>query len=183
MRILQKSLSGSGQKIRVTGRGCIGPCGDGPCAFILEGNDERKKIVQGQPSKQQIALVTPDVFASNSGGWYQMRTREQIQEVLDIACGAAKQRESEGKEDLVPIQAISSAQIQPTRQWYDRPRNERKVLERLFQVSIALGLSIYSEDHGGEIGNLQYGIAAFLWFLSSLIMKENIWNSLIFRKR
>ena len=176
MRQLQKSVkaidagtsdSGSDRTIRVTGRNCVGPCGDGPCVMILDATNDNERIAVDQPSKQSISLAPPDVFGSNPKGWYQVRTKLQLEEVMGIAC------ESAG----IPFERTSTIDesgdeliIEPTRKVYDRPRNERKVLQRLMQVMVLAGF--YGIE--GEPSQLQYGIGVALFILSNLIMKENI---------
>jgi len=155
--------------VRVTGRACIGPCGDGPCVTVTDVNGDR--VLVRQPSKTQIALVEPGMFASSPKGWYQVRTQEQLQEVLAIASG------------VEPYETNSDASfvLTSTRAWYDRPRNERKVLQRLMQFLIGAGLYRYSHEKGAELGNLQYGIAFVLWVLSEFILEENLWTLLYSR--
>ena len=119
LRQLQKSVAANHAPIRVTGRNCIGPCGDGPCVMVL--NAENEKVVEKQDSKVTISLAPPDLFASDPKGWYQVRTGKQVDEVMEIACKSANVpyetsvNESSGDELIV----------QPTRQIYDRPATKR----------------------------------------------------------
>ena len=168
MRQLQKSVKAidSDRNIRVTGRNCVGPCGDGPCVMILDATNNNERIVVDQPSKQSISLAPPDVFGSNPKGWYQVRTQQQLEEVMSSAC------ESTG----IPFETSAADGcgdeliIEPTRQMYDRPRNERKVLQRLMQVMVLAGF--YGIE--GEPSQLQYAIGVALFILSNVIMKENL---------
>jgi hypothetical protein len=153
--------------------------------MILDERRNQAKVVVAQPSKKSISLAPPDVFASNPSGWYQVRTPEQVQEVLEIACQAA---EIDAPPPLLLDKELPTPyHIASTRPWYDRPRNERKFLQRLMQVTILLGLAQYDNNTnhpaGESIGAVQYGITCALLLLSTLIMKENVWNTLIFAKR
>lgn len=156
--------------IKVTGRDCVGPCGDGPCVMISDADTNRVDVPQS--SKTQFSLVEPDLFASNPKGWYQVRTEQQVEEVMTIAAQAANVEYTPEEEAL----SSETVYVNSSRAWFDRPRNERKVLQRLMQVLIYAGLFKYE---GGEPGNVQYGIAFGLWVLSEFIMKENIFNSLL----
>jgi hypothetical protein len=173
----QKQNNQQSSILRVTGRSCVGPCGDGPCVMVV---DEKSYVVKAQPSKKSISLAPPDLFASNPRGWYQVRTPEQVQEVLEIACQAAEIDTPPLVPSQLPTTTYHSIIASSTRSWYDRPRNERKFLQRLMQVTVLLGLAQYDDN---SIGNVQYGIAGGLLLLSTFIMKENIWNSIIFAKR
>ena len=59
--------------------------------------------------------------------------------------------------------------VQSTCTMLDRPRNERKVLQRFMQVLVVLGLAQY-----GTIGNLQYTVATILFVGSDVILKEGL---------
>ena len=182
IRQLQKQVStlnnssDSQGRIKVTGRACVGPCGDGPCAFVLDG--EGQKIIQQQPSKKQVALVPPDIFGSDPKGWYQIKTSEQLQEVVSIASKAKDKNEESLSSSLLRFQDIQSC-----RPPWDRPRNERKVCQRIMQVSVLWGLEEFSNED--VVGSLQLSIAFALWGLSELIMKENIFSvfASLFKKR
>jgi hypothetical protein len=135
--------------------------------MITDANNN--KMIEAQPSKIQISLVEPDIFASNPKGWYQVRTDQQVEEVMEFAARAA------GVEHYAKGESASSSNtvyVTSSRAWFDRPRNERKVLQRLVQVMVLYGL--YSWD--GDIGNLQYSLAFGLWVLADFIMKENIFT-------
>mmetsp|Transcript_27213 Transcript_27213/g.80252 ORF Transcript_27213/g.80252 Transcript_27213/m.80252 type:complete len:234 (-) Transcript_27213:610-1311(-) len=173
IRRLQETVAsrdGLKDSIRITGRDCVGPCGDGPCAMITDADGE--KAIERQPSKTRIALIEPGLFASDPRGWYQVRTDRQAEEVVDVACRTAgvEYRKGDTVEDSDPAVFVAS-----TRRWFDRPRNERKVLQRLMQVLVLLGLVEYE----GELTGLQYGIASGLFFASDFIMKENLWIFLL----
>ena len=67
--------------------------------------------------------------------------------------------------------------VQSTRSIFDRPRNERKVLQRFAQCLVGIGLYQYDHDHG-SVGNVQYAIAAVLFLASDLILKEGLFYEL-----
>ncbi|CAB9508359.1 expressed unknown protein [Seminavis robusta] len=177
LKAFQGGIGTDKSRIRVTGRACVGPCGDGPCVMVL--NDKKEKVVVNQPSKIPISLASPDLFGSNPGGWYQVRTAQQVQEVLEIArktAGVVSETEPQDSTVLPQTTTITS-----TRPWYDRPRNERKFLQRLMQFTVVAGLAQY--DKTQELGDLQYGVAGVLLLLSTGITKENVWNALVFKRR
>lgn len=151
--------------IKVTGRPCLGPCGDGPNVKIVDENDAR--IVKPQDDRGPGSLVPAELFGSNPRGIYQVRTIRNVEQVVRIATDAAGFEPQE----ISNHASSSSVVITSSRKLYDRPRNERKVLQRLMQAMVAAGLS-----QVGEVSTIQIGTAAFLFFLSSFIMKENIFT-------
>lgn len=165
LRELQKQNSGQ-ENIRVTGKPCLGPCGDGPCVMVLDKNDQR--IVEPQPDKLPGSLVPPDLFGTNPRGIYQVRTAGQVYQVSQIAqktAGSTAESPFPEKPDELVVRS--------TRSLFDRPRNERKVYQRFMQFLVGVGLYQYNEDHG-SIGNLQYAIAAILFVGSDVILKEGL---------
>jgi hypothetical protein len=151
---------------RVTGRPCVGPCGDGPCVLVLD--EEDKRVVQSQDDLIKTSLAPPEKFGANPRGVYQIRTRENLERVLQIASDAAGvESSSNGVKDTT----VSFNGIISTRQLFDRPRNERKVMQRLMQSMVLVGLNEFE-----NVGNMQLLIAAALFLLSEFIMKENIFT-------
>lgn len=71
------------------------------------------------------------------------------------------------------------------RPWYDRPRNERRVLQRLMQFLVLVGLYQYDQSHSSTIGTEQWIVAGTLGLASNWIMRENIivflWNKVMRR--
>jgi hypothetical protein len=151
--------------VRVTGRPCVGPCGDGPCVLVLD--EEDKRVVQSQDDLIKTSLAPPEIFGANPRGVYQIRTRENLERVLQIASDAAGVESSEGLKDTT----VSFSGIISTRQLFDRPRNERKVMQRLMQFMVLVGLNEFD-----NVGNMQLLLAAALFLLSEFIMKENIFT-------
>lgn len=93
-----------------------------------------------------------------------MRTVGQVHQVSRIAQQAA------GKsldEISPPLGNANEIIIQGTRPAWDRPRNERKVLQRIMQLLVLGGLHQYDIDHG-SIDSPQYAIAAVLLLGSRL---------------
>ena len=167
LRQLQKNVPSS-DRLKVTGRPCLGPCGDGPCVRVLDPNG--KAIVEDQTDRVQTSLAPPELFGSNPRGIYQVRNGKNLQQVISIATNAAglEPKNDGGIENLLSSKWVISS----TRKSYDRPRNERKVLQRLAQFMVMTGLYEYYQSHN-ELGSLQYEVAFVLFLLSNLIVKEN----------
>jgi hypothetical protein len=159
--------------IAVKARPCIGPCGDGPCVLVLD--ETGKRVMRPQPDKLPGSLVPPDIFGDNPVGVYQVRTQGHLDFVMDLAAEAAGlERKEEGSSQDDPSTVI----VQSTRPWYDRPRNERKVLQRLMQFTVLAGLYDYQSKHDGAIHAEQWQVAISLATLSNFIMKENLLETL-----
>jgi hypothetical protein len=54
-RQLQKNVSSSGSVIKVTGRPCMGPCGDGPCVRVFDA-DGRAIVSWIKQTRSKLAL-------------------------------------------------------------------------------------------------------------------------------
>ena len=174
LRELQKQNANEKDKtlIRVTGRPCLGPCGDGPCVLVLD--QQGKRVVEDQDDKVSGSLISPDLFGTNPRGIYQVRTTGQVHQVSRIA----KQAAGKSLDELTPPpENANEIIVQGTRPFWDRPRNERKVLQRIVQVLILGGLHQYDVDHS-RIDSLQFAIAAVLFLSSDLILKEGLFYEL-----
>jgi hypothetical protein len=130
-------------------------------------DEEDKRVVQSQDDLIKTSLAPPEIFGANPRGVYQIRTRENLERVLQIASDAAGVESSEGLKDTT----VSFSGIISTRQLFDRPRNERKVMQRLMQFMVLVGLNEFD-----NVGNMQLLLAAALFLLSEFIMKENIFT-------
>jgi len=108
----------------VTGRACLGPCGDGPCAIVLD--LESKRGVEEQTGRVQGSLVPPDLLSVNPRGLYQVRTASNVEQFVRIAAVEAGLKVSN---DTMMKESESELVVTSTRQPYDRPRNERKVFD------------------------------------------------------
>jgi hypothetical protein len=167
LRQLHKNVPSS-DRLKVTGRPCMGPCGDGPCVRVLDPNS--KAIVVDQEDRVQTSLAPPELFGSNPRGIYQVRTVKNLQQVISIATDAAglEPKNDGGIENILATEWMISS----TRKPYDRPRNERKVLQRLAQCMVVTGLYEYYQSNNA-LGSLQYEVAFLLLLVSNFIMKEN----------
>jgi hypothetical protein len=67
-----------------------------------------------------------------------------------------------------PLQFIESRRC-----WFDRPRNERLVAQRVLHASILYGLATAS-NHQPLGTTTEWGIAIVLWTLSNFVMKESV---------
>lgn len=161
-QLQQKAPNG----VRVTGRACLGPCGDGPCVVVLD--SENLRVVEAQTERVQGSLVPPEIFGSNPRGVYQVRTAANVKHVVRIAADTAGVEPSDESFWNVPDSELG---VTSTRQPFDRPRNERKVMQRLMQFFVLAGL--YQQAKYSEVDSLQLGTAFVLFLLSDLIMKEN----------
>ena len=172
LRELQKQNANDKETISVKSRPCLGPCGDGPTVMVLDKQGAR--IVEDQNDKLPGSLVPPELFGTNPRGIYQVRTAGQVHQVSRIA------QEAAGKSaDEIPSPPENADEIiaQSTRSVLDRPRNERKVLQRFMQFLVLVGLYQY-EHNQGSLGNTQYTIAAILFLGSDLILKEGLFFEL-----
>ena len=191
-------------QIKVKSVPCLGPCGDGPNVVLnlsLEGeNDDRngKRVVNRE--LQDImkdmnggngpkSLVPAEPFGANTAGVYQVRTTQTAATIVNVAIQTLTR---DGDGDELPLSQLiedeskmtsKNEQVTVTRQWYDRPRNERLVLQRFMHICILVGVSSkYNEDGGDSLPSSAWMIAGILWILSNLIMKENLleqaWNKL-----
>lgn len=165
LRALQRNAPDG---VRVTGRACLGPCGDGPCVVVL--NSENKRVIEEQKGRVvQGSLVPPDLFGVNPRGVYQVRNAGNVEQVVGIAAAEASLDVS--NKVVLNESDSESVVVTSTRRPFDRPRNERKVLQRLMQFLVLVGL--YSHEN---VQALQFEIAFGLFLLSDLIMKENIFT-------
>ena len=174
-----KKDAASSTDILVKRRPCLGPCGDGPCALVRDELDE--KVVAEQPNKVKGSLFPPEMFGDSSFGVYQVRTKADVDFVVNLAAKAA----GCGDESLEEAATTGSANQEKlvtssTRPWYDRPKNERKGLQRVAQLAVVLGLAQYGDAHG-QIGAQQWTTAVALLLASDLIMKENLLQQVVAR--
>lgn len=185
--------------VKVRARNCLGPCGDGPCVVVLDAQGNRKAMMMSdntdsngennnnnskrrrkQQKKERGSLVPPELFGVDDSTIYQVKTEADVEMVWRLAASttvgttSSEKQNEEGEQGLVQTPATI---IRSTRRWYDRPNNERKVLQRLMHVMILAGLYEYSESHI-SLGSLQYGIATTLFILSNFIMKDNLFEQL-----
>lgn len=165
LRALQKRAKGN---YKVRARKCVGPCGDGPCVLVAD-ETGRRVVDQPQENKIQGSLVPPALMGANPKGVFQVRTAGQLEQVIAIATPQGAEKEREVVDDS------SALIVTSTRQPYDRPYNERKVMQRLMQFLVLCG--VYSYDPQ-QVGSLQYEIAFGLFLLSSFIMKENMFTGM-----
>jgi Thioredoxin-like [2Fe-2S] ferredoxin len=170
LRMMQQQQQPRSFDIAIRAVPCLGPCGDGPNVVIR--HDSRRVVDTGmQESLKESwprSLVPADMFGANTTGIYQVRTKVAADMVMERA------RELSG----VPLDAMSLStreRVRSTRAWYDRPRNERLVLQRLMHLSILLGLANYDDTLGG----LQWTLAALLWLASNFVMKESVLEDFI----
>mmetsp|Transcript_29986 Transcript_29986/g.45685 ORF Transcript_29986/g.45685 Transcript_29986/m.45685 type:complete len:241 (+) Transcript_29986:1-723(+) len=179
LRRLQKDIGRSSickEKISVQARKCLGPCGDGPLVTVRDTNGQKVVIAEEQkPEWQPGSLVPADIFGDSTSGVYQVRTNEQANFVLNLAAQTAGLvvASKEEEEQYYDQQNGDKTFVSSQRQWFDRPRNERKVLQRLAQVLVVAGLLQYDEFHDG-IGSTQWNIAIALFFSTNFMMKDNI---------
>jgi hypothetical protein len=164
-------------KIKVTGRPCLGPCGGGPCVVVLDANG--KRVVKDQPAETTGpgSLAPADIFGVNATGVYQVRTQQNVDFVVNVALETAVGSDiikemNEEATTPTPFTASNNdkellAVTSSVRPWWDRPRNERKVLQRLAQCLVVYGL--YHSNGNGEIGDLQWQTAGVLVFASFFI--------------
>jgi hypothetical protein len=125
------------------------------------------------------------MFGVNLRGVYQVRTQQNVDFVVDLAAASTVGLEEE--EENIPAASIISAAdttivATSTRPWFDRPRNERKFLQRLAQALVLLGLNQY-ENENGEIGGQQWQVAGILALASNFIMKENLIEGFITKQK
>ena len=200
-------------QIKIKSVQCLGPCGDGPNVVLnlsLQGgeNDDRfgKRVVNRE--LQDIlketnqkgsgggpkSLVPAEPFGANTSGVYQVRTTQNAATIVNLAVQTLSKEGGVGEEaplrSLIEDESKMSSKnehVTVTRQWYDRPRNERLVLQRFMHVSILFGLGSKYNDEGGVLPSSAWIIAGILWILSNLIMKENLleqgWNKINRKKR
>jgi hypothetical protein len=174
--VLQQARK-SNQSIRVQARACLGPCGDGPCVVVRD-NTQDKKVVVPRDFQDPKCLVPPNAFGDSTRGVYQVRTAADVDFVVNLAArtGGIETGATTTKEDTRII-------ITPTRTIYDRPRNERKVLQRLMQFLVVVGLYQASQSNNGVIDTTQWRVAVGLFVASNFIMKENLLQQLFDKAR
>lgn len=164
------------KSITIQSKNCLGPCGEGPCVQVL--NAQKQRVFRGeQPNREPSDSWMPaDSFGADTKRIYQVRNAAQAAFVLELAAS-----EAHLPKRLIPDES-SFPPVQSTRAWYDRNNNDRKVLQRLLQVAVAAGLLEYSKTHD-ELGPLPWGIAASIVLTSNFIMKDNLLEQVVVRRR
>lgn len=165
--VIQNSRN-AGSNIAVKARPCLGPCGDGPNVVILDSEDN--KVVRERAFQPPTSLVPPSWFGETNQGVYQVRSVADVDFCVQLAAETAGVELAEDDP--------RSVNISSSRPWYDRPRNERKVLQRVMHFLILVGLYTYMVEHDGVIGVWQWQIAGALAVASNFIMKENLLEQL-----
>ena len=170
------------KRIVVQARSCLGPCGDGPNVVVLETNGQRVvKMNHPLPPQLPGSWAPPTLFGDNPRGVYQVRTQEQLDHVWNLVLDTAGLEQDTAGEQKTPATAtvmedqdpIDSWIVTSSRPWYDRPRNERRVFQRLMQFMILVGLYQYDTSHGA-LETPQWMVAGGLALASNWIMRENI---------
>ena len=159
--------------LAVKARNCIGACGDGPCCTVIETKSQRR-VIQDQPSLVRSSLVSPELFGCNPVGIYQVRTQADVDFVLDVATQKEPRQASRDQVDTSSSIIVADS----TRQWYDRPNNERKVLQRAGQLLVLVGCLDYAKANDEGLGTVQYVIAAVLILASNFVMKDNLFQQI-----
>jgi hypothetical protein len=154
--------------IQVVSCPCVGPCGDGPNVVVWDRNGQR--IVEPREFKAPKSLVPPDAFGDSSRGVYQVRTQDDVNFVAQLAARSAGMDTTLSANIDAPTDTII---VTPSRPWYDRPRNERKVMQRLMQFLVAVGLCDQYQTYG-MIEEEQWRIAIALFVLSNFMTNENL---------
>jgi hypothetical protein len=203
LRMMQQLASTSSSNntdktlLKVKASPCLGPCGDGPNVVVMDGTTN-KRIVDTELQAQKSgsgSVVPADIFGASVTGVYQVRTSQDAARVMNLAIGILRTSLDYDQKNVA--QAASSnfvalgnndnntvVVITSNRAWYDRPRNERLMLQRLMHVSILAGLASYDTSHGGsELSNLQWGTAAILWIASNFIMKESLLEMVLLKAK
>jgi hypothetical protein len=129
-------------------------------------NDIEKRVVQKQPPETlgRGSVLPADMFGGNLKGVYQIRTRENVDFVVQLAA------ETAGVDPPPPSSEMAGSLVtSSSRPWYDRPRNELKSLQKLTILAILAGVRDYDLANGG-IGIEQWGIAGVLFLASFLIL-------------
>jgi hypothetical protein len=164
-------------KIRIISTPCLGPCGDGPNVVVM---DDRlsKRVVETRPVLSPKSLVPADMMGDNSRGVYQVRTQNDIDFVINLAAqtagvkttgSASESTSSSTKRSNTDVDEVI---ITGTRTWYDRPRNERKVMQRLMQFLILVGLYDQYKTNG-VVEEEQWRVSLVL-FAASFIIKKKV---------
>jgi hypothetical protein len=168
LRAIQRHIP---EGVRVRSQPCVGPCGDGPCVLVL---DSGRRIVEPQEDVVATSWAPPDMFGANPRGVYQVRTVQNLERVLEIAAAAAGTT-TVSSQPLLPGATPTTTIVSSTRSFWDPSRNERKVLQRLMQFLVLVGIWDYDASYGG-VGNLQWGVAGSLCLLSEFIVRENLFT-------
>ena len=171
LRMLQQrasSHSNATAAVQVKAVPCLGPCGDGPNAIIVDHRTGQRMGVaeSATATREPGSRVPADVFGANTKGVFQVRTLQQADTVLRVATNSSTP--GEVTESPQPERAV----VRSTRAWYDRPRNERLMLQRFMHASILWGL--LERNATGSIDAVAWAVAAVLWVLSNFIMKESL---------
>jgi (2Fe-2S) ferredoxin len=133
------------------------------------------------------SFVPAYLFGANVQGVYQVRDSERARAVVHVAVasslGTVKSslRKATAMDTTTATTTTSNraAQQQPLqfiesrRCWFDRPRNERLVAQRVLHASILYGLATAS-NHQPLGTTTEWGIAIVLWTLSNFVMKESV---------
>jgi hypothetical protein len=172
--------------ITVKARSCFGPCGDGPCVRVED--SQKRRIVRPREFSNPKSIAPPELFGDSNRGVYQVRTAADVDFVVNLAATTAGVN-TDGMVDPVGQQTSTNDHdeegtvvVRSTRAWYDRPRNERKVLQRLMQFLVVVGLYDEYKAHGA-IDTVQWQVAGILFVASNFIMKENLIDQLLERAR
>ncbi|KAL7563010.1 hypothetical protein ACA910_013533 [Epithemia clementina (nom. ined.)] len=184
----------SSKTIAVVARPCLGPCGDGPNVVVLNDKGQRVVSPSEQPHRGPGSWAPPALFGDNPRGVYQVRTQGHLDFVLNLAAETAAATYNNTTIITTPSTGLIVEKTDATtttiqhhdplatttiasscRPWYDRPRNDRRVLQRCMQALVLAGLYQYDQSHAeGAIGQEQYIIAGMLFLASNWIMRENI---------
>jgi Thioredoxin-like [2Fe-2S] ferredoxin len=204
LRMMQKLASTTSNNstdktlLKVKASPCLGPCGDGPNVVVMDGTTNKRIVdTELQARRNGSGSVVPaDIFGASVTGVYQVRSSQDAAGVINLAIGSLTK--SLDNDDQNVAQSASSklaalesndsntvVVITSNRAWYDRPRNERLMLQRLMHVSILAGLASYgtSSQGCGELSNLQWGTAAILWIASNFIMKESLLEMVLLKTK
>ena len=167
-------------RIKVKSVPCIGPCGDGPNVVLIKDDNTKNRIVDMQLADElrdddgQRSLVPPEIFGSSPTGVYQVRNKQSANKIVNLAMKTLALTSSTASTTATTDD--DKDVVTSTRLWYDRPRNERLMLQRFMHICIlgGLGLKYRELGDGVEMPASAWFIAATLWILSNFIMKENL---------
>jgi (2Fe-2S) ferredoxin len=176
---------------------CLGPCGDGPNVVIVPSDHSpvgaNRTTSYGRVWNEALAMHRPfsnaqshhksfvpaDLFGANVQGVYQVRDSERAHAVVMVAADTVAPPTTRA-DDATAVSSpnFSNAPVrflESRRAWYDRPRNERLVFQRVLHASILYGLAASEQP----LGTTEWGIAVVLWILSNFVMKESVLEQLI----
>lgn len=177
MLLLQTSCYQDNRILRVRATTCLGPCGDGPNVVAVNATTGRRMVLPGDlpDARERGSWVPADLFGANVTGVMQVRSARQAEALVRLAHHHGT-RSSSGMDP--PAGPDSYNRVQSTRTWYDRPRNERLVLQRAMHVSILMGLAGHPKDDF-----VAWSVAALLWVLSNFVMKESLLESFLVKQQ